>query len=128
MGLNPVQSKEEARERGRRGGIASGEARRLKRDARAVLEALMAGKVKIDNKPMTRMEAICLAQIQKALEGDTRAFSAVLDRLEGKPTETARVTTDITSRVVDFGDPSHIIVNLVSSDGEKRDSVDLDGE
>ena len=128
MGLNPVQSKEEARERGRRGGIASGEARRLKRDARAVLEALMAGKVKIDNKPMTRMEAICLAQIQKALEGDTRAFSAVLDRLEGKPTETAHVTQDVQSRVIDFGDQAFPQVVLVGPDGTEKRTVELGKE
>ncbi len=124
MGLKPVQTKEEARERGRRGGLASGEARRLKRDARATLEALLKGKVTaLDGSKMTRMDAMCLAQIEKALEGDTRAFSAILDRLEGKPTETAKVTADIHSKIVDFGDP--ITVHLLGPD--EKDSDFLQG-
>lgn len=90
MGLNPVRTKDEARERGRRGGIASGRTRRLKRDARAVLEMLLQGHCEVNGARLTRLEAICLCQVEKALEGDTRAFNAVLDRVEGRPMQAQR--------------------------------------
>lgn len=90
MALNPVRTKSEARERGRRGGIASGRARRVKRDARAVLEMLLQGHCEVNGARLTRLEAICLCQVEKALEGDTRAFNAVLDRVEGRPMQAVR--------------------------------------
>ncbi len=39
--LKPVRSKDEARERGRNGGIASGEARRKKRDAKSAAKMIL---------------------------------------------------------------------------------------
>ena len=39
--LKPVSSKKEARERGRKGGIASGEARRAKKSLREAMQILM---------------------------------------------------------------------------------------
>ena len=103
MSLKPVQTKDEARERGRRGGLASGAARRQKRDARATLEALLSGKVNVDGKTLTRLEAICLRQMELALDGDTRAFTVILDRLEGKPAVSVDVKAETRYRVVDFG-------------------------
>ena len=70
--LTPVRSKAEARERGRKGGIASGKARRKKRDFRQLMRLLLdmpADELeKADNR-----EAICAAMIQKALAGDRGA-------------------------------------------------------
>lgn len=34
---------------------------------------------------MKRKQSMAIAQIEKAEEGDTQAFNAVLDRMEGKP-------------------------------------------
>ena len=48
-GLKPVRTKEEARERGRNGGIKSGEARRAKKNMRETAKALMAMSVFGDN-------------------------------------------------------------------------------
>lgn len=71
---------EEQREIARQGGIASGEARRRKRDLRQALEALLekdfTGK---DGTTLTGAEAIALKQMEKALKGDTRAFEVVRD-------------------------------------------------
>lgn len=63
-----------------KGGIASGEARRRKRDLRQALEALLekdfTGK---DGVVLSGAEAIALKQMEKALRGDTRAFEVVRD-------------------------------------------------
>lgn len=63
-----------------KGGKASGEARRRKRDIRLALEALLEKDVtdKAGN-VLSGAEAIALKQMQKALKGDTRAFEVVRD-------------------------------------------------
>ena len=82
------QSGSEAVEAGQRGGIASGEARRRKRDIRLALEALLEKDI-TDKKGnvMTTTEAIALKQIEKALKGDTKAFEVVRDTVGQKPTD-----------------------------------------
>ena len=120
MALNPVRSKSEARERGRAGGIASGQARRLKKSVRSILEAMLSGKIEVEGVRVSRLEAILAAQVKKALDGDTRAFSAILDRLEGRPGTMPVVNDDASCRVVDFGDPLDVRVEFVSAkDGRK---------
>lgn len=42
----------------------------------------------------TVLEQLDLAQIIKARKGDTKAYNAILDRLEGKPQQTIDHTTD----------------------------------
>ena len=92
--LKPVRTKSEARERGKKGGIASGEKRREKKAMKETLETLLqmplkSGKaVNLDKikdiaalkgKNITVQEAIMLAQIQKAIKGDTKAAEYVRD-------------------------------------------------
>lgn len=78
-GFNEITA-EEQRAIARQGGIASGEARRRKRDLRQALEALLekdfTGK---DGTTLSGAEAIALKQMEKALKGDTRAFEVVRD-------------------------------------------------
>jgi len=45
---------------------------------------------------LTQYDIIALQQIAKARKGDTRAFDAVLDRVEGKPKQEIDVNQDIT--------------------------------
>ena len=87
------QSGSEAVEAGQRGGIASGEARRRKRDIRLALEALLEKDI-TDKKGnvMTTTEAIALKQIEKALKGDTKAFEVVRDTVGQKPIDKVAVT------------------------------------
>lgn len=66
-------SPDEARIQGQKGGIASGEARRRKRDLRFALLALMDG----DVNGMTGMEAMAAALYQKALAGDVAAIKLI---------------------------------------------------
>ena len=77
--LKPVQSTAEARERGRRGGIASGEARRKKRDLRFALLALMET---TDDTGSTGTERLAAALFKKALEGDVKAIAMVQELTE----------------------------------------------
>lgn len=42
----------------------------------------------LKGEPITYMEAIIIRMIQRAMKGDTTAFNAILDRMEGKPKQT----------------------------------------
>ena len=98
--LKPVRTKEEAKERGRKGGIASGIARREKKTFRQTLEALLVMPMKdgkdmtvdeiksfaaIKGKNISVQEAILIGQIQKAMKGDTRAAEYVRDTIGQQP-------------------------------------------
>lgn len=100
--LNPVRSKEEARSRGRKGGIASGKARREKKAFKETLEAILSMPMKegknislddiksfasIKGKNISVQEAILIGQIQKAMKGDTKAAEYVRDTIGQKPTD-----------------------------------------
>ena len=104
--LRPPKTKEEARERGRNGGIASGKAKRrnktlkqaveyaLSLDAPKEVQKKMAETLGIDHKDIKNLDAMVFAQLFKAIrKGDTAAFNAVSDRLEGKPKNFLETTT-----------------------------------
>lgn len=89
--IKPIRSSEEARERGRKGGIRSGEVRREKKAMRDVLQELLNMPIKnckldtfnsldkIKGKNITAQQAMCAAMIQKAIKGDTEAAKFVRD-------------------------------------------------
>lgn len=77
-------SSEAARERGARGGRASGAARRGKRDMRERLEALLAG----TRDGVTGADALALALFEKALSGDVKAFAAIMAGVGDAPRQT----------------------------------------
>lgn len=90
--LKPVKTAEEARELGRKGGIASGEARRERKALMALLLQRLA-------KPyagteMTSCEAIVDTWIRLAIEGDIRAITSIADRIEGKPRQQIEVKNE----------------------------------
>lgn len=71
-----------------RAGIASGEARRRKRDIRLALEVLLEKDITDKNgNTMSTAEAIAIKQIEKALKGDTKAFEVVRDTAGQKPVD-----------------------------------------
>lgn len=56
---------------------------------------------KFDVSELTGRQLMVVAQIAKALKGDTSAFSALLDRMDGKPRQvTENINTDM--NYVDF--------------------------
>jgi hypothetical protein len=89
--LKPIRSEHEAKEKGRNGGIKSGEARRLKRDyqqkVRWLLElnappdkaALVAKTLGILEGDIDNADVEIFAQHQKALGGDTHAAEFIRD-------------------------------------------------
>jgi len=84
-----------SQEEAKRGGIASGEARRRKRDIRLALEALLEKDYRDKHGNMVSgAEAIALKQVEKALKGDTRAFEVVRDTVGQKPTDKIDLTVN----------------------------------
>lgn len=81
--LKPVRNKSEARERGEKGGKASGEARRAKKTFQEAVKAALATKTKTGD----ILSDLIAAQLQKALSGDTRAFEVLRDTSGEKPTD-----------------------------------------
>ena len=88
--FTPDQSREEAAKNGRKGGIASGEARRARRTIRAELEELLSKHPVNDRgeeSPMSYQSAVIAALLKKALKGDTKAFELIRDTVGEKPAE-----------------------------------------
>ena len=74
------------------GGKASAEARRKKRDLRNAIEILLETDIKGKNGEIkSGAEAIAIAQFQKALKGDTKAFEVIRDTSGQKPVEKVMV-------------------------------------
>ena len=84
--LKPVRTKSEARERGRNGGKASGEARRRKADFRKTLNMLLTAEIDSKEwKPVlealgvecTLESALNMAMIKEGLAGNVKAYEAI---------------------------------------------------
>ena len=92
---------EEARARGRKGGKASGEARRRKRDLRLAIEALFEEEYtdKMGN-TLSGAEVIALKQMEKAMKGDWRAFQLLRDTAGQKPVEKVMVS-EVDQKTID---------------------------
>lgn len=108
--LNPVETKSEARSRGRNGGIASGKARREKKAMRETLEALLSMPMKsgkaadietiknfaaLKGKTITVQEAMMIAMIQKALKGNVNAAEWIRDTAGQKPVENMNMNMNL---------------------------------
>ena len=111
---------EQRRENGRKGGIASGEAKRKKKAMRERLEILLdlpmkSGKgvdleaiknfAALKGKNITVQDAMMIAQIQKALKGDTNAAAFVRDTAGQNPAQKIEAEVDMDLQIsVDYGD------------------------
>ena len=98
--LIPVRSKKEAREKGKKGGIESAKARKEKKLFKEVVRELLSQDIpkeklqEIKNfYPGVDIDGVCIRtliankQIQKALNGDTKACLLLLDMSGEKPKE-----------------------------------------
>lgn len=105
---------EQRAECGRRGGIASGEAKRRKKQAKNVMEVFLTmplkkGKVadieaiknfmELKGKNITVEEAMHLQLMQKALKGDLNAINMVLALVGDKPADKVEVK-DVTPVII----------------------------
>lgn len=88
--LKPVRTKEEARAKGKAGGIASGIARRKKRDLRFALLALMEN---VEG-GQTGTERMAAALFKKALEGDIKAIQLCHELSESGKTQEGMIELD----------------------------------
>lgn len=92
-GNPPTQFKSgrEAAEAGRKGGIASGEAKRARKSLRNELDALLNMPAKDkdgnDSADLTVQGAIAVALVKQALKGNTKAFEIIRDTIGEKPVE-----------------------------------------
>ena len=90
--LLPVSSKDEARERGRKGGLASGDARRKRKTLKEELLLMLSdGDIQ---------EKISLALINEAIKGNnagsvTKAFEVIRDTIGERPVEKVQATQTV---------------------------------
>ena len=93
--LKPVQSTEEARERGRNGGIKSGEVRRKKKDMKAELLLVLDEPIK-DKKghKVPPRRALSMTLLKKALSGDLKAIKLLLEIIGELPKDNNFVVAD----------------------------------
>ena len=90
--LKPVKSKKEARERGRKGGLASGEARRKRKTLKEELLLMLSdGDIQ---------EKISLALINEAIKGNnagsvTKAFEVIRDTIGERPVDKVQATQTV---------------------------------
>jgi len=110
--LIPVteRTKEEAKRISRKGGIASGKARRRKRDLKEALKALLDTEVKGNQ---TGTERVALAWFTKAANGDLTAIKMVLDTLYPQ-----KQKIDLTSSDGSMTPPKEIVIKLVKPNGQ----------
>lgn len=73
------RSQEEARELGRKGGIASGKARKERKTLKEELLLLLS--------EGDTQKKVSLAVLQKALDGDIQAFNTIRDTIGEKPVD-----------------------------------------
>ena len=90
--LKPVKSKKEARERGRKGGLASGEARRKRKTLKEELLLMLSdGDIQ---------EKISIALINEAINGNnagsvTKAFEVIRDTIGERPVDKVQATQTV---------------------------------
>lgn len=105
------RSAEEARESGRKGGVASGESRRK---AKTLAEAMkrvafldLTEKERIEelkrmgvsDDDMTIAVASAMAVVKKAMSGDVSAFNAIRDIIGEKPTDRTQADMDVHMKI-----------------------------
>lgn len=101
---------EQRRENGRKGGIASGEAKRKKRAMRETLDVLLAMPMKsgkfadiesiknfaaIKGKNINVQEAMIISMLQRAMKGDVKAAEWIRDTAGQKPIENMNMNMNL---------------------------------
>ena len=102
------RTKDEARALGQLGGIKSGEVRRKKSAMREIVNMMLGARADLPHNEIERYKGMGLdvdeitvqaqiinKQIEKALEGDTKAFEVIRDTAGEKPTDSVKMTHEI---------------------------------
>ena len=105
-----LMTPEQRRENGRKGGIASGEAKRKKRAMRETLDVLLAMPMKsgkfadiesiknfaaLKGKNINVQEAMVISMLQRALRGDVKAAEWIRDTAGQKPVENMNMNMNL---------------------------------
>ena len=96
---NNMRSPNEVRANGRKGGIASGESRRRKKELREMLEEYLAMPAKVNGKDATRKDVMVLNAIRIVTEGNAsdsdflKAFALIRDTIGEQPVQRVEVDT-----------------------------------
>lgn len=109
--LKPIRSVGEAREKGKKGGIASGKSRARRATMRQILLDLLGTEVKTPfaTEKMPADRALAYGQIIKAISGDTQAAVFVRDTIGEKPKD-----------ILDANLSVPVIVDDIAKQGAKR--------
>ena len=105
--LRPLGTRAKSEERAiqRKGGIASGKVRAEKKTLKELMKLALNGTYKNEEgKEITIAEAITLAQIKKAIKGDSRAFELCGEYSGQKPAE---------KQEIEIKEPRRFIVEIV---------------
>jgi len=119
--LIPVRTKEEAKERGRNGGLKSGKVRKKKKQVKDLLQTLLAAKANPKDIKKVQLlypdltiktieDILNLAMIREGTKGNVQAYNAVYNRIEGKAQQKTEVTgkdggaIEISKEVKDLSD------------------------
>lgn len=101
-------------EEAKKGGIASGEARRRKRDLRQALEILLEKEYKTGKgETVTGTEAITAKLFEQAMKGNIKAFETLRDTVGQKPVEKVMLA-EVEQSVIDE------VERAVNGDNETR--------
>lgn len=101
--LKPIRNESEARAMGKKGGVASGKARRRKKDLRQALEELLDRKYTDKNgNKLTGTEAITAKLFEQAMKGNIKAFETIRSTVGQDPVQKvmlAEVNQDVIDEV-----------------------------
>lgn len=98
---NNERSPTEVRENGQKGGVASGEARRRKRDLRQALEILLEKEYKNGKgETITGTEAITAKLFEQAMKGNIKAFETIRSTIGQDPVQKVMVA-EVEQDVID---------------------------
>ena len=111
--LQPIRTEKEARKKGQNGGIKSGEVRRAKKTMKEMLDYLLEKEISNKNgEKASTQEAITIALIKQALNGNVKAFEVIRDTIGEKPTEKQEITNNTPSIVVASQNDANLIKEL----------------
>lgn len=107
---NSERSPSKVKENARKGGIASGKARREKKLIKEALQKALNGKYVVGDEglKLSGYDAMAVAMIQQALSGNVQAFKEIRDTIGEKPTDTLEIGSEtMTGIKIKFVDKSN---------------------
>jgi len=111
---------EEQQEIARKGGIASGKARRERKKLRESLEELLARtQIGKNGEELTGADAISIKLFEQALKGNVKAFKTIRDTVGEKPVENVQIAKVDQEAIDDINEMLEEASNNVETETEK---------